>query len=163
MGVHIFKASQPRSARSTFRSYFSGEVCQTSLKVYVDVTPRSCEKLQFLRQNYGTNLSLQSQSVLVNHSSKAYYTLEGDGLLALSCYEVLSAAKASIQVKHWTNTHTLAQKFIAECQIPALEQQLMTYALSCVKPRFICLESKFRVENCCLALNSFKQPVSLPL
>ena len=32
---------------------------------------------------------------------KACYTLEGDGPLVLSCYEVLSTVKASI---HWLNT-----------------------------------------------------------
>ena len=64
---------------------------------------------------------------------KACYTLEGDGPLALSCYEVLSTVRASIQVKHWANTCALARKFAAERQLPALKQQLMTYALTYVQ------------------------------
>ena len=77
---------------------------------------------------------------------KACYNLEGDGLLALSCYEILSSVKASIQVKHWANSRTLAWKIAAECQLPCIEAQLMTYALLCVQPGFTYFESKFGGE-----------------
>ena len=49
-------------------------------------------------------------------------------------------------MKHWANTHALARKFAAECQLPALEQQLMTYALTCVQPGFTYFESRFGGE-----------------
>ena len=77
---------------------------------------------------------------------KACYTLEGNGPLALSCYEVLSTVRASIQVKHWPNTRALARRFTEVHQIPALEQQLITYALSCVQHGFTYFKSKFGGE-----------------
>ena len=114
----------------------------------IDVAPRSREKLQLLCQNDETNLMIEL-AVTIDAGEpfvKACYTLEGDGPLALSCNEVLSTVKASIQVKHWPNTHALAQKFAAERQLPALKQQLMTYALTCVQPGFTYFESKFGGE-----------------
>ena len=60
-------------------------------------------------QNDETNLMIEL-AVTVDAGEpfvKACYTLEGDGPLALSCYEVVSNVSASIQVKHWPNTHAL--------------------------------------------------------
>lgn len=113
-----------------------------------DVAPRSREKLQLLCQNDEMNLMIEL-AVTIDAGEpfiKACYTLEGDGPLALSCYEVLSTVKAAIQVKHWANTRAIAQKFAAERQLPALEQQLMAYALTCVQPGFTYFESKFGGE-----------------
>ena len=92
-------------------------------------------------------------------SVKACYTLEGDGPLALSCYEVFSTVRASLQVKHWANTRALAWMFAAKRQLPALKQQLMTYALTCVQTGF----TYFERENCCLALKPLKLPVCFSL
>ena len=114
----------------------------------VDVAPKSREKLLHLYQNDGTNLMIEL-AVTIDAGEpfvKACYSLEGDGPLALSCYEVLSTVKASIQVKHWANTRALAQKLAAERQLPGLEQQLMAYALTCVQPGFTYFESKFGGE-----------------
>ena len=90
---------------------------------------------------------------------KVCYSLEGDGPLALSCSEVLYTVRALIQVKHWPNTRALARRFAEVCQIPALEQQLITYALTCVQPGFITSKASLR-ENYCLVLKPFKLPVS---
>ena len=114
----------------------------------IDVAPKSREKLQLLCQNNTTNLMIEL-AVTIDAGEpfvKACYTLEGDGPLALSCYEVLSSIRASIQVKHWANTCAQARKFAAERQLPALEQQLMTYALTCVQPGFTYFESRFGEE-----------------
>ena len=90
----------------------------------VDVAPKSCEKVQLLCRIDATNLLIEFAVTVDAGESfiKACYTLEGDGPLALSCYEVLSTVRASIQVKHWPNTRALVQRFAAEHQIPALEQ-----------------------------------------
>ena len=47
---------------------------------------------------------------MVNHSSRLAINLEGDGPLAPVCYEMLSSARASVQVKHWPNTQAVAWK-----------------------------------------------------
>ena len=77
---------------------------------------------------------------------KACYTLEGDGPLALTCYEVLFTVKASIQVQHWPNTHAVAHQLALQHKQQALEQNLITYAMSCVEPGFTYFESKFDGE-----------------
>ena len=115
---------------------------------HMDVAPRSHEKLQLLCQNDEMNLMVEL-AVTIDAGEpfvKVCYTLEGDGPLALSCYEVLSTVKAAIQVKHWANIRAIAQKFAAERQLPALEQQLMAYALTCVQPGFTYFENRFGGE-----------------
>ena len=103
----------------------------------IDVALRSCERLQLLCRTDKTNLMTELAVTIDAGESfvKACYTLE-DSPLALSCYEVLSTVKALIQVKHWGKTHAVAWKCAVECQLPAVEQQLMTYALTCVQPGF---------------------------
>lgn len=68
----------------------------------INVAPRSREKLQLLWQNDAVNLMIELAVTIAAGEPfvKACYTLEGDGPLALTCYEVLSTVKASIQVKH---------------------------------------------------------------
>ena len=39
---------------------------------------------------------------------KATYNLEGDGPLALGCYEKIIVVRNSIQVRHWPNTAAVA-------------------------------------------------------
>ena len=72
---------------------------------------------------------------------KATYTLEGDGPLALNCYEVLSTLSAGIHVQHYPNLLAVAQK-ISGCN-PALKQQWVDYGKSCVAPG---LHDKFSGE-----------------
>ena len=63
---------------------------------------------------------------------QATYTLEGDGPLALTCYEVISALTTSInQVKHYPNAEAVAQRIPINV---ATQQQLLRYAIACVQP-----------------------------
>ena len=41
---------------------------------------------------------------------KATYILEGDGPLAIPCYEVLSSLKAAVQVCHLPNTVAISKR-----------------------------------------------------
>ena len=113
-----------------------------------DAAPKSREKLKRLLECDKTNL-MTELAVTIDAGAafvKACYTLEGDGPLVLTCYEVLSTVKASIQVQHWPNTHAVARQLAAQQKQPALEQQLITYAKSCVQPGFTYFESKFDGE-----------------
>ena len=110
-----------------------------------DFAPKSCQKLQDLLQTAGTELLIEL-AVTIDVGEpfvKATYSLEGDGPLAPACYEILSTVKASVQVKHWPNTKTIAHRLAQEFQSPPLEQQLMDHALSCVQPAFTYFENKF--------------------
>lgn len=98
----------------------------------LDVSPKSREKLKLLLKNEMVNLMIELAITIDAGESfvKACYTLEGDGPLALTCHEVLSTVRASIQVKHWANTRAIARKIAMDRQVSALEQQLVTYAQS---------------------------------
>lgn len=113
-----------------------------------DVAAKSCQKLQTLLKNFGTDLVIEL-AVIVDVGEpfvKACYNLEGDGPLAPVCYEILSSVRAAVQVKHWPNTQAIARKLALEFGSPALEQQLMAYALACVQPGFTYFENKFWSE-----------------
>ena len=113
-----------------------------------DTAPISREKLKRLTESDRTNPIIEL-AITVDADQgfvKACYTLEDDGPLALTCYEVLSTIKASIQVQHRPNTHAVARQLAAQHKQPALEQQLITYAKSCVQPGFTYFESKFDGE-----------------
>ena len=71
-------------------------------------------------------------------SIKATYKLEGDGPLALTCYETIQEVKSAIQVENIPNVRAIAKKISPSA---AVQQQLIAYAKNCVKP----------------ALNYFKQ------
>ena len=75
-----------------------------------DIAPKSKEKLQLLLQTKGKEphielaVSIDAGEVFV----KATYNLEGDGPLALECYEKIIGVRNSIQVRHWPNTAAVA-------------------------------------------------------
>ena len=98
-----------------------------------DVAPKSREKLLNLIHTQSEKLQIElAVNVDVGEAFvKATYTLEGDGPLALNCYDILNGVKATIQVCHWPNTVAIAKR-IASQQYS--EQSWMLYASNCVKP-----------------------------
>jgi hypothetical protein len=70
---------------------------------------------------------------------KATYDLEGDGPLALECYEKIIGVRHSIQVCHWPNTAAVA-RIATPLQT---EQYWMSYASKCVQRGFDYFEEKF--------------------
>ena len=77
-------------------------------------------------------------------SIKATYKLEGDGPLALTCYETIQEVKSAIQVENIPNVQAIAKKISPSA---AVQQQLIAYAKNCVEP----------------ALNYFKQQLTSSL
>ena len=71
---------------------------------------------------------------------KATYDLEGDGPLALECYEKIIRARNSIQVHHWPNTAAFANRIATALQS---EQYWMSYAGNCVQRGFDYFEVKY--------------------
>lgn len=63
---------------------------------------------------------------------RATYSLEGDGPLALSCYEIISALKAAVQQAHYPNLQALTTQLA--CGNMQVQQQWTQYAISCVQP-----------------------------
>lgn len=65
---------------------------------------------------------------------KACYFLEGDGPLALDCYETVERVKSAVHVAHVPNVRAIAQKVSGKPTGDPLCVQWMTYAKSCVQP-----------------------------
>ena len=57
-----------------------------------------------LTKNACLEVELAATTEVGEHFVKATYSLEGDGPRVLTCFEVLSAVKVSIQVAHIPNT-----------------------------------------------------------
>lgn len=96
-----------------------------------DIAPNSKEKLQLLLQAKEKELLIE---LAVNVDGevfvKATYDLEGDGPLALECYEIIVGVRNSIQVHHWPNTAAVAKRIATALQP---EQHWMSYASKCVQ------------------------------
>ena len=75
---------------------------------------------------------------------EATYNLEGDGPLALNCYEVLSTLLAGIHVQHYPNLLAVAQKISGGT--PALKQEWVDYGKACVAPGLQYFHDKFSGE-----------------
>ena len=78
---------------------------------------------------------------------KATYTLEGDGVLVTDCYEVINELRAAIHVAHYPNVRAIATK-IRPLDVTN-QQQLFTYAMSCLKPGIDYFEAKFADDTKC--------------
>ncbi len=65
---------------------------------------------------------------------QATYKLEGDGPLALECYEVISSLTAAVNmtVPHYPNLQAVARSLSGGNQ--HIQQQLLRYATACVQP-----------------------------
>ena len=107
-----------------------------------DIAPNSKEKLQLLLQTKGKELLIElAVNVDVGEVFvSATYDLEGDGPLALECYEKIIGFRNSIQVRHWPNTAAVAKRIATALQP---EQYWMSYAGNCVQRAFDYFEGKF--------------------
>lgn len=65
---------------------------------------------------------------------KACYFLEGDGPLALECYEAIEKVSAAIRTAHTPNVQAIAQRLSGAQQSDPRHQRLAAYAKSCVQP-----------------------------
>ncbi len=63
---------------------------------------------------------------------RATYNLEGDGALALKCYEIICTLKAAVQQAHYPNLQGLATQLASGNM--QIQQQWTQYAISCVQP-----------------------------
>ena len=82
------------------------------------------------------------------HFVKATYSLEGDGPLVFSCFEVLSAVNASIHAAHMPNTQAVVQRLIRATGRGSTisAQQWLMYAKKCVEPGLNYFQKKFTDE-----------------
>ena len=62
---------------------------------------------------------------------KATYSLEGDGPLVFSCYEVVQKIVSSVRVGNTPNVQAIVRSLSIA---PEIQQQLIAYAKSCIQP-----------------------------
>ena len=62
---------------------------------------------------------------------KATYNLEGDGPLALSCYEAISALNVATRQADYPSLKAVAHNVASDSD---MEEELIQYAKSCVRP-----------------------------
>ena len=101
------------------------------------------------------NLKLELAAVIDvgEHFVKSTYALEGDGPLVLICYEEIKKLRAVIQLGHYPNVNAIAAE-IAPGN-PAVQQQLILYALGCVKDGLEYFQQKFG-NDATSPLNAFR-------
>ncbi len=107
-----------------------------------DIAPKSKEKLQQILRTSSKELLLELAATIDGGEPfvKASYKLEGDGPIALECYEVISSVKAAIQVCHLPNTLAVVKRLASP---PMSEQSLVDYAKACIQPGYDYFHLKF--------------------
>ena len=65
---------------------------------------------------------------------KACYYLEGDGPLAVECYEAIERIQAGLHTKHIHNVRAVAQQLSSKVAGDPSHEALVTYSNSCVQP-----------------------------
>ena len=101
-----------------------------------DVSPATRTKLlEFFNDQQKLFLLKLELAVVVDVGAqfvKATYTLEGDGLLALVCYDRILEIRAAIQSSHYPNLQAIVRESFPN-NLPA-QQQWSMYAMTCVQP-----------------------------
>lgn len=93
------------------------------------------QKMALLKLELATVVDIGSYFV------KATYSLEGDGVLAVKCYEEILKIRNAIHTKHYPNLRAVTRAMSPSDT--AAQQQLIDYGLSCVQPGLAYFNEKF--------------------
>ena len=152
------RTGKAMSSYSPTRWWSKWEVMSQVMAFFGDVTPflqgnpemspATNQKLLEILLTPTTKAFLQVELAAVVDAGesfvKATYILEGDGPLALTCFEVLSTLNAGIRVGHYPNVQAIAQELSGGT--PAVLQQWVDYAKACVRPGLQYFVDKFTQE-----------------
>ena len=115
------------------------------VKTSTDLAPATIGKLKQILVDPVQIMQLKMELAIVIDAGEPFvkgtYTLEGDGPLALYAYEEVRKLYNVISVPHFPNANAIAKELSNGS--PAIEQQLISYATSCVQPGFDYFKSKF--------------------
>ena len=105
------------------------------LTTNTDLGPNSRRKLLGILQDLSKNALLKIELAAVVDYGEPFvrgtYNLEGDGPLVFICYEEVSAIVNAIYVENIPNVQAVADSL---SPLPAVRQQLITYARNCAVP-----------------------------
>ena len=110
---------------------------ETFLRRHDDLAPATCNKLLQHLDDPTKKAYLQLELAVIMDAGlpfvQATYKLEGDGPLALECYEVISSLTTAVtKVPQYPNLQAVARCLSGGNQ--QIQQQLVQYATSCVQP-----------------------------
>ena len=74
------------------------------------------------------------------HFVNATYNLEGDGVLAVKCYEEILKIRAAISANYYPNLQAVSRE--SSSGNPALQQQLIAHGISCIQPGLLYFQEK---------------------
>ena len=57
--------------------------------------------------------------------------MEGNGPLAIQCYEIINSITAAVELAHYPNVEAVLSSMTSD---PSAQQHLKSYAISCIKP-----------------------------
>ena len=115
--------------------------------------PKLLEMVTSVQPHANLKLELAAVIDVGKHFVKSNYTLEGDGLLVRICYEEIKKLRAVIQLGHYPNVNAIAA--VIAPGNPAVQQQLILYALGCVKDGLEYFQQKFG-NDATSPLNAFR-------
>ena len=123
------------------------------MRTLVLLHDQNCLKSLTIRNHAQLRLELATVVDVGEHFVKSTYMLEGDGPLALVCYEEILKLRAVIQTAHYPNVNATAVNTAPGN--PIVQQQLVTHALSCVQSGLDYFNEKFG-DDTKSPLNAFK-------
>ena len=111
---------------------------QPFLQENSDLAPHLRPKLlKILTDQHSRGLLLIELAATVDYGEvfvKATYRLEGDGPLALTCYEEVEKVSSTIRMENIPNVRAIATKLSGKPPTDPLHEQWVTYARNCVHP-----------------------------
>lgn len=144
------------------------ELINQILELFGDVEPflRSLEefsantraKLIEFYENVQKCHSLKVELACVVDAGKPFvqatYKLEGDGLLAVDCHEVISSLSTSVKLENYPNLQAVV-KSIAKGKLD-VQQKWLQYANTCIKPALDYYSQHLKADLMSGPLNAFK-------
>ena len=140
------KTGRSMSSYSTTRWWSKWEVIKQVLVYFGDVEPFLIEnedvgpalrpKLLAFFSDPQTKSKLQIEIATVDWGEpfvKACYHLEGDGPLALECYETIDHISASVATENIPNVRAVSQQLTKQPPTHPLHEQWVSYARACVQ------------------------------
>ena len=85
---------------------------------------------------------------------QATYKLEGDGPVAVECYEIISSLSVSVRMENYPNVQAIA-KSIASGKAD-VQQRWMRYAKSCIKPALDYYKEHLNADLMSIPMKAFK-------
>ena len=105
------------------------------LETHTEISPATREKLlSMLRDDEERKYLMVELAVTIDAATPFVndtYNLEGDGPLALSCYEAISALNVAARQAHYPNLEAVAHNVASDND---MKKELIQYAKSCVQP-----------------------------